>query len=69
VDWVLVAAIACLSAFLLGELSWPAIEMWQNRPRPGVQVCQQFVFESDKERSTTNTTAGVSYLLYLHGLS
>jgi len=65
VDWLLVAAIACLSAFLLGELSWPAIEIWQNRPRPGVQVCQRFVIKSDQENPGTAASAGINYLLYL----
>ncbi len=51
IDWLLIAAIVGLSAFLLAEISQPAIAVWRNRPRPGVQVCQQY-------RET-------NYLLYL----
>lgn len=48
---------------LLVVLSWPAIEIWQNRPRPGVQVCQQYV---QKENGSADAVASqVDYLLYL----
>jgi predicted peptidase len=50
IESLLVAAIAAL----LVVLSWPMIEAWLNRPRPGVQVCRQ----EDNEGYT-------NFLLYL----
>ena len=60
IDWLLVATIAGLSAFLLAELSEPTIAAWRNRPRGGVQVCQQYVAEVGKDAVET----GIDYLLY-----
>ena len=57
-DWLLLMAIAALSVVLF----WPAIEAWQNRPRPGAQVCQRYV-----QGQAGDNGAGpcMDYLLYL----
>jgi predicted peptidase len=62
IDWALVTAIVVLSIFLATELSWPVVEAWRNRPRPGTQVHQQY----EKVTDGQNTAAwGYNYLLYL----
>ena len=58
-DWLLVATIAGL----LVVLCWPAVEAWENRPRPGVQVCQQYVGQGGSGPNAV--IAHVDYLLYL----
>ena len=63
IDWLLLAAIIGLSAFLSTELSPPALATWQNRPRAGVQVCQQYVTKIGEGKDAAET--GVDYLLYL----
>ena len=70
IDWLLVAAIIGLSAVLLAELSKPAVAAWRNRPRAGVQVCQQYVTKIGEGNDAVEM--GVDYLLYLprnHGRS
>ncbi len=56
------AAIAGLSISLLALLCEPAIGVWLNRPRPGMQVAQQFLAG---KRSGTDTGTPIDYLLYL----
>jgi len=65
VDWLLLSAIACLSGFLLWEVSEPAVCAWQNRPRPGVQVCRQFVAKENGETDSANPAFQLDYLLFL----
>ena len=43
IDWCLSAAIAALSILLLAMLFEPAVQAWRHRPRPGMQVAQQYV--------------------------
>ena len=50
-------------ASLLTQLFWTTVEQWQNRVRPGAQVCQQYV--GRKNGSTDAATARANYLLYL----
>jgi predicted peptidase len=56
-------AIAGLSVQLLAMLLGPAIEAWKNRPRPGMQVPQQYLFKSGSGENVAATSIG--YLLYL----
>lgn len=73
VDWLLLSAIAGLSAFLIVELTAPAIGAWRNRPRPGAQVCRQYVAEESRQNAGTGVWDGagvevaprMNYLLYL----
>jgi poly(3-hydroxybutyrate) depolymerase len=46
---------------LPAQMCWPAIDAWQNRPRPGMQVAQQYLTKGDDNTGT----AEVRYLLYL----
>ena len=46
-----------------GAASWPAIEAWQHRPRPGMQVEQQYVVQVGSDASAV--AMPVNYLLYL----
>lgn len=62
-DWLLLLAIAGLSIRLSVMLLGPAIKTWKNRPRPGVQVPQQYVFKSDNGGRVVTTP--INYLLYL----
>jgi predicted peptidase len=54
-DWLLLTAIIVLVVVLL----WPVIETWQNRPRPGAQVCQKYVGKK------AGNDVQIDYLLYL----
>ena len=56
IDWLLLLAVAGLSVQLAVMLAPPAVEAWHNRPRPGVQVPQQY---------TDAAGMPVNYLLYL----
>ena len=62
-DWLLLMAIAGLTAYLLMPLVGPAIEAWQHRPRAGIQVEQQYVVQVGSGVSAVATP--VNYLLYL----
>ncbi len=61
IDWLLVAAIVGLSAFLLAAIFEPGVLAWWNRPRAGAQVCQQYMVKLGKNAEET----AVDYLLYL----
>lgn len=63
VDWLLVAAITGLSVQLSVMLLGPAWEAWKNRPRPGMQVPQQYIVEQGSGENTARIP--VNYLLYL----
>lgn len=63
VDWLLLAAIAGVSLQLSAMLLAPAWEAWKNRPRPGMQVPQQYLVEQGSGANATKIP--VSYLLYL----
>ncbi len=54
IDSLLLAAIIGLSVVLF----WPAVEAWQNRPRPGVQASHQYVPPKDGGMP-------IDYLIYL----
>ena len=62
-DWLLLTAIVGLSAYLLVQLLGPAIEAWQHRPRPGMQVEQQYIVQIGSDASAVATP--INYLLYL----
>lgn len=59
-------ALAVAVVMLGGQLAWPAISDWLNRPRPGCQVEQRdaaypyLIYLPDKHR-------GETLMLYLHG--
>ena len=59
VDWLLLAAIAGLTVQLSAMVLGPTVEWWKNRPRPGVQVCQQYIATDGEPRLWAD------YLLYL----
>jgi predicted peptidase len=61
-DWTLLAVIACLTVFLLFEISPPLLSVWRNYPRPGVQVCQQYIVKQDPSQDVLEE---INYLLYL----
>ena len=63
VDWLLLTAIVGLSAYLLVQLLEPAIEAWQHRPRPGMQVEQRCAVQVGSDAS--RVAMPVNYLLYL----
>jgi predicted peptidase len=63
VDWLLLMAIAGLSIQLSMILLGPAIKAWKNRPRPGVQVPQQYLLKQGSGENVVTTPIG--YLLYL----
>ena len=63
IDWLLLLAIAGLSIQLLVMLLGPAVEAWKNRPRPGVQVPQQYLVEQGSGADAV--TIPIDYLLYL----
>lgn len=63
IDCLLLLAIAGLSALLLMMLLGPAIEAWRNRPRPGVQVPQQYLVKQGSVADAA--TIPINYLLYL----
>ena len=62
-DVLLWMAITGQLACLLSQLLEPAFEAWRKRPRPGVQVCQQYVGKEDKAANAITTQ--LDYLLYL----
>ena len=62
-DWLLLTAIIGLSAYLLVLLLGPAVEAWRHRPRPGIQVGQQYIMQEGHGKRTLATP--VNYLLYL----
>ena len=62
IDWLLSAAIAGNSVLLLALLLEPAITAWTNRPRPGLQVHQQYML---KHADYPNAEVPIDYLLYL----
>jgi hypothetical protein len=62
-DWLLLLAIVGLSIVLLVMLLGPALEAWKNRPRPGMQVSQQYLVEQGSGKNTAKTP--IDYLLYL----
>jgi len=45
IDWALLAAIVGLSIQLVVMLREPLMDAWRNRPRPGMQVSQQYLVE------------------------
>ncbi len=63
VDWLLIAAIVGLSTQLLVQLLGPTVEAWKNRPRPAMQVPQQYLVEQGSGADAM--TIPVDYLLYL----
>jgi hypothetical protein len=65
IDWCLLSAIVGLSSFLLVQISEPLIYAWQNRPRPGVQVCREFASQEEGKNDAENVTLRLDYLLYL----
>jgi predicted esterase len=48
---------------LLAQLFWPTVEQWENRVRPGAQVCRQYIGRRSGGKGTAATR--VAYLLYL----
>jgi predicted peptidase len=77
IDWLLIAAIVGLSAFLIAEIAPPLFDAWQNRPRRGVQVRQQCLVQENGgsngaidgggqgKNEASKATMSVNYLLYL----
>jgi predicted peptidase len=63
VDWLLLLVIAGLSVHLAATLLDPAIHAWQNRPRPGMQVSQQYLVEQRDGGDVA--TIPINCLLYL----
>ena len=62
IDWCLSVAIAGLSILLLALLCEPAVGAWLNRPRPGVQVAQQYLAG---QVSGADSGTPIDYLVYL----
>ena len=50
---------------LLVQIAWPAIRAYRNRPRPGVQVCQQYLGKPGEQKTASNAGIAIDYLFYL----
>jgi len=63
IDWALLAAIVGLSIQLVVMLREPLMDAWRNRPRPGMQVSQQYLVE--QRDGGDAATIPINCLLYL----